>query len=203
MKKTLSIIILALIGLSQSSWADEMKPRVRIETNLGNITIELDRKAAPKTVANFLSYVESGYYTGTIFHRVIEGFMIQTGGLTENMDKKPTRDPIVNEADNGLKNKRGTVAMARTNPPHSATSQFFINTGNNTSLNHTGKSSRGWGYCVFGKVVAGMDVVMAIERVPTGVKSGRKDVPISPVTMKNVVVEQVTDSGTTHKDIKQ
>ncbi|MEE8399296.1 MAG: peptidylprolyl isomerase, partial [Desulfobacterales bacterium] len=140
MKRTLLITLLALLWLPQLSQADDMTPRVRIETTLGNITLELDRKAAPKTVANFLSYAESGAYTGTIFHRVMKGFMIQTGGLTENMEKKPTRDPIVNEADNGLKNRPGTVAMARTNSPHSATSQFFINTVNNTFLNHTGKS---------------------------------------------------------------
>ena len=189
MKKALSLIILALLGLCQLGWADEMKPRVRIETNLGNITLELDRKAAPKTVDNFLSYVGSGSYNGTIFHRVMKGFMIQAGGLTENMNKKPMQDPIVNEADNGLKNQKGTVAMARTGSPHSATAQFFINTVNNTFLNHTGKSSKGWGYCVFGKVVKGMDVVKAIERVPTGTKSGRQNVPISPVTIKKVVVE--------------
>ncbi|MEJ2038568.1 MAG: peptidylprolyl isomerase [Desulfosarcinaceae bacterium] len=157
-----------------------------METNKGVITLSLDQEKAPKTVANFLAYVDKGFYDGTVFHRVIKGFMIQGGGLTPDMQPKPTDAPIVNEADNGLKNSIGTIAMARTSQPHSATSQFFINTANNVFLNHRAKTSQGWGYCVFGRVVDGMDVVHAIEQVRTGMRHGHKDVPVEPVVIKSM-----------------
>ena len=138
------------------------------DTSKGRIVVELDADKAPKTVANFLQYVKSGHYNGVIFHRVIDGFMIQTGGFTADMTQKPTKAPIQNEADNGLRNDRGTIAMARTGDPHSASAQFFINTVDNDSLNHQGKTPQGWGYAVFGKVVEGMDVVDQITKVRTG-----------------------------------
>lgn len=140
---------------------------ITLKTNLGDIVIELDYDKAPVTAKNFEEYVKSGFYKGTIFHRVIKGFMIQGGGLTADMDNKPTNAPIKNEADNGLKNDRGTIAMARTQDPHSATAQFFINTVDNSFLNFRSKDLNGWGYCVFGKVVQGMDVVDKIEKSKT------------------------------------
>ena len=163
-------------------------PMVRLETSLGDIIIELNPTAAPKTVENFLAYVNNGFYTGTIFHRVIKGFMIQGGGFTETMQQKDTREAIMNEADNGLKNRRGTIAMARTAVPHSATSQFFINTVDNNMLDFTGRTGRGWGYCVFGKVTSGMDVVDAIENQLTIVKPPHRDVPKTPVVIKKAVL---------------
>lgn len=162
-------------------------PQVQMETSKGVVVIELDAKAAPQTVANFMEYVISGSYDGTIFHRVIKNFMIQGGGFTEDMKRKSTRSPIANEADNGLKNATGTIAMARTNDPHSATSQFFINVKDNNMLNHSSKTPRGWGYCVFGKVIKGMEVVHAIENVPTGRKSGHRDVPVDPIRIKKII----------------
>ena len=141
---------------------------VKLTTNMGNIVIELYSDTAPITVANFLGYVKNGHYVGTIFHRVIPGFMAQGGGFDTDLNQKPTLPPIQNEADNGLKNKRGTIAMARTNDPHSATTQFFINLVDNDFLDHNEKSIRGWGYAVFGKVVEGMDTVDKIAEVPTG-----------------------------------
>lgn len=159
-------------------------PQVALHTNKGDIVLELDEAKAPKTVANFLAYVRNGHYNGTIFHRVINGFMIQGGGFDENMQQKDTQAPIENEADNGLKNDIGTIAMARTNDPHSASAQFFINVGNNEFLNHSGKTPQGWGYAVFGKVIEGMDVVNAIKDVPTGNKGFHQDVP-----KENVVIE--------------
>jgi peptidyl-prolyl cis-trans isomerase B (cyclophilin B) len=143
-------------------------PRVELETNKGKIVLELDAAKAPKTVANFLEYVKSGHYDGTIFHRVIAGFMVQGGGFDTRMEQKPTRPPIENEADNGLKNSRGTVAMARTSDPHSASSQFFVNLVDNAFLNFKSKNAQGWGYTVFGRVVEGMDVVDAIAKIKTG-----------------------------------
>jgi peptidyl-prolyl cis-trans isomerase B (cyclophilin B) len=162
-------------------------PKVVLETTLGDITIELNPGKAPATVKNFLEYVDSGFYDGTIFHRVIKGFMIQGGGLTESMNDKSTREPIGNEADNGLKNDRGTIAMARTGYPHSATAQFFINTVDNAFLNFRSKTTEGYGYCVFGKVVKGMDVVDAIEKVQTVNRAGHQDVPMNPVIIKKAV----------------
>jgi len=173
------------VGFAENKSAD--LPKVRLETSLGNIIIALNPSAAPKTTENFLSYVNEGFYNSTIFHRVIKGFMIQGGGFTKEMKKKPTQSTISNEADNGLQNRRGTIAMARTNNPHSASSQFFINTANNASLDFTAKTSRGWGYCVFGKVVDGMDVVNTIENQPTTVKNPYRDVPVTPIIIKNAV----------------
>ena len=161
-------------------------PRVLIETSKGNITVELFPANAPQSVANFLRYVKSGFYDGLMFHRVIPGFMIQGGGMMPDMTEKPNGAPILNEADNGLKNLRGTLAMARTGEPHSATSQFFINVADNYFLNHRGKSVEGWGYAVFGKVVDGMDVVDAIVAVPRGNRGPHGDVPVDPIVMKRV-----------------
>lgn len=161
---------------------------ITLHTNYGDITIELDFDKAPKTAANFKQYVEEGFYNGTIFHRVIDGFMIQGGGFTEDFEQKKTRDPIENEADNGLANLTGTLAMARTNDPHSATAQFFINVKDNAFLNHTGKNSSGWGYCVFGKVTAGMDVVNKIKGVKTGTKGFHQDVPKEAVIIQSATI---------------
>jgi cyclophilin family peptidyl-prolyl cis-trans isomerase len=177
-------IFLTLLTASAANAAD---PKVKMETSEGVIVIELYPEKAPDTVKNFLSYVDEGFYDGTIFHRVIPNFMIQGGGFTEDMQQKPTHDPIKNEADNGLKNDRGTVAMARTANPDSATAQFFINLKDNDFLNHTGKNLRGWGYAVFGKVTDGMDVVDKIATVPTGIHpKGLQDVPKTPIVIKKV-----------------
>ena len=162
--------------------------KVQLETTMGNIVLELDAKKAPKSVANFLMYTKSGHYNGTVFHRVINNFMIQGGGLDAKMNKKPTKKAITNEADNGLKNVVGSVAMARTGNPHSATAQFFINVNNNGFLDHKSKDSRGWGYAVFGKVVKGMDVVNKIKSVKTTRVNGRGDVPVSPITIKKATI---------------
>lgn len=156
---------------------------VKLHTSLGTITLELDSEKAPQTVRNFLDYVAAGHYDNTVFHRVIDGFMIQGGGFEPGMKQKPTRDPIKNEADNGLKNEAGTVAMARTSDPHSATAQFFINVANNAFLDYTSASANGWGYCVFGKVVEGMDVVSKIRGVATGSKGFHQDVPVEDVIL--------------------
>jgi peptidyl-prolyl cis-trans isomerase B (cyclophilin B) len=164
--------------------------RVALETSKGRIVIELDGKRAPKSAANFLAYVRAGHYDGTIFHRVIRGFMVQGGGFDAEMRQKPTSPPVENEADNGLKNERGTVAMARTNDPHSATAQFFVNTVDNRPLDFRSKSAQGWGYAVFGRVVEGMEVVDAIEGVRTTSHGPFRDVPAETVTItKAYVVE--------------
>ncbi len=159
---------------------------VKLSTNFGDITLELDADKAPITVANFLQYVDSGFYNDVIFHRVIDGFMIQGGGFDANMKQKTTKDEIKNEADNGLTNNKYTVAMARTSIPDSASSQFFINIADNDFLNHTAKTSSGWGYCVFGKVIDGMDVVDKIAGVATTSKAGHRDVPAESVTIEKV-----------------
>ncbi|HCA5260829.1 TPA: peptidyl-prolyl cis-trans isomerase [Acinetobacter baumannii] len=159
-------------------------PQVELNTNKGRIVLELNTEKAPKTAANFLEYVRDGFYDGVIFHRVIDGFMIQGGGFDENFKEKATRDAIENEADNGLSNDVGTIAMARTQAPHSASAQFFINVKNNSFLNHTSKTAQGWGYAVFGKVVEGMDVVEAIKGVRTGNRGYHADVPL-----ENIVIE--------------
>ena len=163
-------------------------PVVQLDTTMGAITIELNEKAAPKTVANFLNYVNAGHYNGTIFHRVIPGFMVQGGGMDADMNEKKTNAPIEIEADNGLKNDMGTIAMARTQDPNSATSQFFVNVKDNDFLNHSGKSMQGWGYTVFGKVTSGMDVVQKIEGVPTGRFGMHADVPKEPVIINSAKV---------------
>jgi peptidyl-prolyl cis-trans isomerase B (cyclophilin B) len=161
---------------------------ITLHTNKGDIVLELDYENAPKTAANFKQYAEEGFYNGTIFHRVIDGFMIQGGGMTADMKEKETRDSIENEADNGLKNKTGTVAMARTMEPHSATAQFFINIKDNDFLNHKSKDVQGWGYCVFGKVVDGMDTVNEIKSVDTGSAGFHQDVPREPIVIERVTV---------------
>ena len=161
---------------------------VKLHTNLGVITLELDEKRAPETVKNFLGYVESGFYSNTVFHRVIDSFMIQGGGFEPGMRQKRTQAPIKNEADNGLKNDRYTVAMARTNDPHSASSQFFINVKDNAFLNHSAPSAEGWGYCVFGKVVEGQDVVDKIKGVRTGKRGFHGDVPVEDVIIEKAEV---------------
>ncbi|MGM0454074.1 MAG: peptidylprolyl isomerase [Thermodesulfobacteriota bacterium] len=163
---------------------------VKLETSMGDIFIELYEQKAPKTVANFLQYVGDGHYDGTIFHRVIDGFMVQGGGMTEDMEEKPTRAPVENEADNGLKNEAYALSMARTADPQSATAQFFINVKKNDFLNHTAKTPQGWGYTVFGKVAKGHGVVNKIKSVPTGKKGSHDDVPKTPIVIhKAEVVE--------------
>lgn len=161
---------------------------VTFKTNFGDITLELFEDKAPKTVENFLSYVKDGFYDNTIFHRVIGGFMIQGGGFTVDMDQKDTKDTIENEANNGVANEKGTIAMARTNDPHSATAQFFINVNNNDFLNHTSESVNGWGYCAFGKVTEGMDVVEKIKSVKTGSHGYHQDVPVEPVIIEKAII---------------
>jgi peptidyl-prolyl cis-trans isomerase B (cyclophilin B) len=161
---------------------------VKLHTNLGVITLDLDAARAPETVKNFLAYVEGGHYGNTIFHRVIDGFMIQGGGFEPGMKQKPTRAPVTNEAANGLKNDAYTVAMARTNDPHSATAQFFINVKDNDFLNHSAPTPQGWGYCVFGKVVGGQDVVDKIKAVQTGRSGMNQDVPRADVIIERAEV---------------
>jgi len=161
---------------------------IKLQTNYGTITLELNAEKAPKTVENFLQYAREGFYDGTIFHRVIDGFMIQGGGMEPGMKEKTTRAPIENEADNGLTNDRGTIAMARTPDPHSASSQFFINVSDNAFLNHRNKTPDGWGYCVFGRVVDGMDVVDKIRSVDTGSRGFHQDVPSEDVIIEKVEV---------------
>jgi peptidyl-prolyl cis-trans isomerase B (cyclophilin B) len=179
-----------LVTIAATSTAAEQAPRVRLETTLGNIVLELDAQRAPVTVENFLGYVKDGFYDGTIFHRVIGNFMIQGGGYTADFSRKETRPPINNEADNGLKNVRGSVSMARTRDPHSASSQFFINVVDNAFLDHKSPDARGWGYAVFGHVAEGMDVVDKIRDQATGVQAGFKDVPKKTITItKAVIVE--------------
>ena len=163
--------------------------KVRLQTTHGEILIETDEEKAPETSANFISYVKDGFYDDTIFHRVIDGFMIQGGGFGRGMSKKSTKPPINNEADNGLSNITGTVAMARTSNPQSATSQFFINVNDNLFLDFKAKTNEGWGYCVFGKVVEGIEVVQDIEKVPTTMRSGHQDVPQDDVVIKKVTIE--------------
>ena len=163
-------------------------PIVEFDTTHGAVVIELDAQKAPVTVANFLDYVESGHYDGTVFHRVIDGFMIQGGGMDSKMNEKRTGTPIKNEANNGLKNDVGTIAMARTSDPHSATAQFFINVKNNDFLNYTSPTPQGWGYAVFGKVTDGMDVVNQIKGVATGRYGHHADVPTTPVVINSAKV---------------
>lgn len=161
---------------------------ITLTTNMGDISIELDFDKAPITAANFLQYARDDFYTGTIFHRVINGFMVQGGGMDADMREKASREPIENEADNGLKNEIGSLAMARTGEPHSASSQFFFNVADNGFLNHSGKNMQGWGYAVFGKVVEGMDVIEAIKGVATGNSGGHGDVPLDTIEITETVV---------------
>jgi cyclophilin family peptidyl-prolyl cis-trans isomerase len=185
MKKLMSMLLLICIAFTASAGtAAPRNPKVRLTTNMGVIELELFRDKAPISVDNFLRYVKSGHYNGTIFHRVIRGFMIQGGGYLYNMQQKPTRPAIKNEADNGLKNVTGTIAMARTPDPHSATSQFFINTVDNVTLDYYAKSAQGWGYAVFGKVVRGMEVVRKIENTATRQFGHFQNVPAKPIVIE-------------------
>ncbi len=161
-----------------------------LKTNYGPITVELDFEKAPKSAANFLQYAKDGFYDGTIFHRVIDDFMVQGGGFDTGMQQKPSGDPVENEASNGLSNLIGTLAMARTSDPHSATSQFFINVGDNHFLNHSSETSQGWGYAVFGKVTEGMDVVNKIKGCDTSSQGGHQDVPVNEVMIESIVVSE-------------
>jgi cyclophilin family peptidyl-prolyl cis-trans isomerase len=187
--KTLILFICWAIFSTGTVLADTTNPRVHVQTTLGLIVIELDSQAAPKTVDNFLQYATSGFYNQTIFHRIIKGFMIQGGGLTPDMNKKKTSASVVIEADNGLKNIRGSIAMARTMNTNSATAQFFINTVDNKNLYFTAKTTQGWGYCVFGHIVEGLETVDKIEKVTTTTRGGRRDVPADPVIIQSVTVE--------------
>jgi cyclophilin family peptidyl-prolyl cis-trans isomerase len=195
MKKLITACAIALL-LAANSNVFASNPKVRMETTKGVVVIELYPDKAPKTVENFLRYVNEGKYDGTIFHRVIKRFMNQGGGFTPDFKKVETFAPIKNEADNGLKNKRGTIAMARTGDPHSATNQFFVNTVDNAFLDHTSKSSRGWGYCVFATVVDGMDVMDRIAKVKTGANGPfSKDVPMEEILIQKVsVIEEAAKS---------
>lgn len=188
MKNVFGLVLIMLVALQSAAAADQaaVNPRVVLETAKGPIVIELFPQKAPATVKNFLAYVDTGFYDGTVFHRVIPKFMIQGGGLTADMHKKPTEKPVSNEADNNLKNTRGTVAMARTGEPHSATSQFFINIADNEFLDHRGKTPQGWGYAVFGRVAEGMAVVDAISGVKTSNSGMFQDVPVEPVVIEKV-----------------
>jgi cyclophilin family peptidyl-prolyl cis-trans isomerase len=192
MKSVLKILSALFFIFSLGAFAAEPaktdNPRVRIVTSMGAIEVELDMKHAPDTVRNFMNYVEIGYYNGTIFHRVIPGFMIQGGGFRPGLDEKVKGPPIRNEADNGLQNVAGTIAMARTSDPHSAAAQFFINVADNHFLDHRDKTTEGWGYCVFGKVTQGMDVVHRIEHVTTHNVGPFQNVPV-----KDVVIEKVEE----------
>ena len=192
MKKLITTCIFTLL-LAANNTVLADNPRVSMETNKGTVLIELYRDKAPRTVENFLRYINAGKYDGTIFHRVIKGFMNQGGGFTPDFKKVETFAPIQNEADNGLKNTRGTIAMARTGDPHSASNQFFINTVDNAFLDHSGKTMRGWGYCVFGTVVDGMDVMDRIARVQTGAGGPfNQDVPQEEILIQKVSVIETT-----------
>ena len=179
------------ILLSGAAFADEApNPEMVVETTEGTIVIELFAGKAPQSVANIVQYVEDGFYAGTIFHRVIQSFMIQGGGFGQDMVRKPTRPPVENEADNGLKNDRGTVALARTSDPHSATSQFYINLVDNDSLDYRMRTEQGWGYAVFGRVIEGMDVVDRIARTRTQTRDGMRDVPVVPIVIERATVRR-------------
>ncbi len=186
---TLLCILPFASGAAEPTATGDSTVTVRMLTNKGTIVLELDAEKAPVTVANFVEYARAGFYDDTIFHRVIPRFMIQGGGFEPGMVQKTAKDPIKNEADNGLKNDLGTIAMARTSDPDSATAQFFINTKNNSFLNHTAPTPQGWGYTVFGKVVEGLDVVQDIEKVSTGTHGGHQDVPDEDVIIEKVTVE--------------
>jgi peptidyl-prolyl cis-trans isomerase B (cyclophilin B) len=199
MKHLPGLILATVVGLLPvTGYSQDNQPnakgadmvKVTMETSKGVITMELDRENAPVSVENFVTYARAGHYDGTVFHRVIPGFMIQGGGFDTDMKQKATNPPIKIEADNGLKNTKGTVAMARTSDPNSATSQFFINVADNAFLDHTSPTQQGWGYAVFGKVTDGMDVVTSIEKVQTGNKNGQSDVPLVEVVIQKVTIEE-------------
>jgi peptidyl-prolyl cis-trans isomerase B (cyclophilin B) len=184
----LGLVLAATLGGVGAAWAGGGKPMVKLTTSKGEIVLELDKEKAPITTENFLAYVKAGHYDGTVFHRVIPGFMVQGGGMDKNMKEKSTNAPITNEADNGLKNKVYTIAMARTGDPHSATAQFFINVADNAFLDHTAKNPQGWGYAVFGKVIKGQEVVDAIKGVPTMTKGFHENVPVVPVVIEKAEI---------------
>jgi cyclophilin family peptidyl-prolyl cis-trans isomerase len=184
----LRLFLLALAALVSASQALAADPRVELKTNRGAIVLELYPDKAPKTVANFLQYVKDGHYNGTVFHRVIDGFMIQGGGFDKDMRQKPTRPPVPNEAGNGLRNDVGTIAMARTPDPHSASAQFFINLKGNDFLNYKEPTPQGYGYTVFGKVVSGMDIVQGIAKVPTGNAGPHQNVPREPIVIESASI---------------
>jgi peptidyl-prolyl cis-trans isomerase B (cyclophilin B) len=199
MKHLPGLILATVVGLLPvTGYSQDNQPnakgadmvKVTMETSKGVITMELDSENAPVSVENFVTYARAGHYDGTVFHRVIPGFMIQGGGFDTDMKQKATNPPIKIEADNGLKNTKGTVAMARTSDPNSATSQFFINVADNAFLDHTSPTQQGWGYAVFGKVTDGMDVVTSIEKVQTGNKNGQSDVPLVEVVIQKVTIEE-------------
>ncbi len=192
MKHILAVCLLAALAVP-TAFAEGANPKVALDTTKGQIVIELFAEEAPGTVKNFLSYVESGFFVDTIFHRVIPGFMAQGGGFTADLKKKPTEAPIQNEANNGVRNERGTLAMARTGDPHSATAQFFINVVDNASLDHTSETPRGWGYAVFGKVVEGMDVVDAIVAEPTTRRGMQANLPVETITIEGAAVVGVKE----------
>ena len=182
------LIAFTLVLAVNPAQAERRNPMVKLTTSMGDITVELFQDQAPESVANFLAYVKDGFYAGTVFHRVIPGFMVQGGGMNKDLHPKPTKDSIRNEADNGLKNEKYTLAMARTPDPHSASSQFFINVADNEFLNFAAKTPQGWGYAVFGKVVEGTDVVDRIAAVPTGRQGYHEDVPKEPVFIEKAEV---------------
>jgi len=198
MKQLTGLIMALTVGLAPATGFTQDKPAntgadmvtVTMETSKGTITLELDKEKAPESVENFVAYARSGHYDGTIFHRVIPDFMIQGGGFDTAMQQKPTNPPIKNEAANGLKNDKGTIAMARTSVPDSATSQFFINLKDNAFLNYTSPTPQGWGYAVFGRVTDGMDVVESIENVATANKGGHQNVPVTEVIIEKVTVQE-------------
>ncbi len=190
MKKIHLLLISLILSVAASNCLAAEAPKVIFQTTAGKIVIELNPAKAPKSVENFIQYAKDGFYNNTIFHRVISGFMVQGGGFTETFSQKPVRAPIKNEADNGLSNARGSIAMARTNNPNSATAQFFINLVDNNFLNHTAPTPRGWGYAVFGQVIEGMDVVDKIATVRTGRKNGHSNVPLNNIVITATEVIQ-------------
>jgi peptidyl-prolyl cis-trans isomerase B (cyclophilin B) len=187
---SLGLLLISMLLLPPNAYAQKESTVIELHTAKGLIVVQLDDEKAPVTAANFKQYVEEGFYNGVIFHRVIPDFMIQGGGMTQDMKEKKTRAPIKNEADNGLPNAKYTIAMARTSDPHSASAQFFINTKDNAFLNHKRPTNNEWGYCVFGKVIEGMDVVDAIEDVKTGRSGFHDDVPLEPVVITKAVVRK-------------
>nr|VFK46902.1 MAG: peptidyl-prolyl cis-trans isomerase B (cyclophilin B) [Candidatus Kentron sp. TC]VFK55548.1 MAG: peptidyl-prolyl cis-trans isomerase B (cyclophilin B) [Candidatus Kentron sp. TC] len=190
-KNIFSLLAASVLWCAVGAATANEQPKIRLSTNFGDIVLTLDENKAPKTVENFLRYVQDGHYDGTIFHRVIENFMIQGGGFTENHVKKPTREPVPNEADNGLENTRGTIAMARTSNPHSATAQFFINVVDNEFLDYKASTGKDWGYAVFGRVIEGMNVVDTIRRLPTGpAEPFSKDVPRQSAIITTITREE-------------
>ena len=189
----LGIVVFAIVSIGGAAEKKPNNPHILLETTQGKVVIELFQDKAPITVKNFLNYSKAGFYNGTVFHRVIPGFMIQGGGFLPDMERKEAGVPIWNEADNGLKNDRGTIAMARTSRPHSATAQFFINTVDNNFLDHKGKTSQGWGYAVFGKVIDGIEVVDRISKVKRGNRGRFQDVPLEPVVIVKAAEVQAKD----------